>query len=249
MNPFAFKAWNKSKGACCSPSDWLSRNRRFWELLLPIADVDEMLKDTSDEIDWDAHGSRIQRIVHSSWLGRSLFAFALPQILNKCVADAIAECVSTLAENSEISETTYLEARVDAKTKVRAIDDLATLPERREITLVYRGWHLKATVKSVEEQIELVFACHLRAWASRLSLLEVLPGEADLCATDGESMAVTSIADVLLHEARDSRRHLLKVLKTQEIHDGDKIEVQKGDKRPKIKPQSQQIIPNQDLND
>eukprot|EP00971_Amphidinium_carterae_P348704 6490637-Amphidinium_carterae.1 len=135
--------------------------------MLPISDVDEMLSDTTEDIDWDSHADSIQRIVASSWLGKSLFSFALPQILQKKVFEALSVAVATLAKESNVTEAKYLSARLDAKTLIRQIDDLATLPERREIVIVYRGWSLNCWVKSVEEECELRFACHLRAWASR----------------------------------------------------------------------------------
>eukprot|EP00971_Amphidinium_carterae_P005757 114091-Amphidinium_carterae.1 len=137
------EAWNKSKSAACSPSDWLQRNRRLWELLLPISDVEELLADSSDDIDWNGHSDRIQRIVQSSWLGKGLFGFALPQLLQKKIRETLAQEVAALAKTESLTEEKYIEARLAAKKRVREIEDLALLPERREIVLTYRSWSLK----------------------------------------------------------------------------------------------------------
>eukprot|EP00971_Amphidinium_carterae_P015807 312256-Amphidinium_carterae.2 len=220
------KAWQKSKGATCGPAEWLQRNRRMWELLLPVTAVDEILTDTATEIDWDTHTERIQEIVQSAWLGKALFGFALPQIIRKKIHETLRVAVAALAALETIDEEKYLQARVDAKAKVKAIEDLSTLPERREIVVDYRGWPLKTWVKSIEEECELTFACHLRAWATQLSLLPSLPGETELCVEESQNLTVKSIAEILLHDAQASRDHLLKVLKTQNLTDGDKIEVQ-----------------------
>eukprot|EP00971_Amphidinium_carterae_P007635 151029-Amphidinium_carterae.4 len=219
------KAWNKSKGATCGPAEWLRMNRRLWELLLPVAAVEEVLKDNSAEMDWDSHSENIQKVVQSSWLGKSLFGFALPQILRKRIEETLQLAVAELASEEEVTEDSFMQARSDAKAKVKGIDDLSTLPERREVLIHYRGWPLKIWVKSVEEQVEMTFACHLRAWATRLTLLPALPGETELCVEDTETLVVQRIAEILLHDAQASRDHLLKVMQTQNLTDGDKMEV------------------------
>eukprot|EP00971_Amphidinium_carterae_P050987 1003856-Amphidinium_carterae.1 len=147
------EAWTKSKSESCGPKAWLDANERFWKLVLPEKEVMELMGATPP-VDWTKYSEQIDAIVSNSFLGKSLFEFTIPAVVTKLIQTELVKCVDELAKTVAVKEEHVVACRNKEKEAIAKIANVSSLPERRQIIVMYRGWEIPVWVKSVEEQVE-----------------------------------------------------------------------------------------------
>eukprot|EP00971_Amphidinium_carterae_P343577 6483394-Amphidinium_carterae.2 len=218
------EAWCKARSGSYGPRDWLLGHRRLWEIILPVTHVNAILG-AEDSIVWTDHAESIDIIVKSCYLGEALFGFCLPQVLGALIEIELEKVKREIAKCETLDEATYLTFKTTAKAQVRAIGNISSLPERRQVRVQYRNWPVQLWVKSVEEQIDIALHSYVRGVLCHLDYIPALPGEDLLCVAPQEpNFAMKTIAAELWTDAKSARKHFDLVLKATDAQNADLLE-------------------------
>lgn len=146
------------------PAVWLESNMDIWPFVMPEAAVKKLMAATDDS-SWVTLSAEIQKVVASGALGSKLFGFALQLVLCELVEKVIATECENMVGTPPVSNDAYLESVKKAKVGVAAIAGVEALPERRSISLRYRGWPLTLKIQCLAEEINFRHAVALRGLA------------------------------------------------------------------------------------
>eukprot|EP00971_Amphidinium_carterae_P123746 2450856-Amphidinium_carterae.1 len=173
----------------------------------------------AEDVTWPSLKSEVSAIVASSALGKHVFSFVMRGISEALVDDIMKKHIDALKSQSALTEDNIVTCRNTMKTELATVPGLSDLHDRREITLEYRGWKVKAWTKSVEEQVAMRLNTAVRGWLAQLELIPMLPGESVLCATDA-ALSIARVDGILFRDAKVAREHLLMVLRASSVKDG-----------------------------
>jgi hypothetical protein len=142
--------------------------RTFWDLyresarlVLPVADVEVLLNAKGE---WSDVSEHLDRVVAASPLGRKLFGFAYDSILAEKVAKVIQGHLAAL-DRHKVDGPAVEASTVAIKTGIAAIHNVSMLPERRVISLGYRGVQLKVEVSTVHDEVKYRLMAYLKGRA------------------------------------------------------------------------------------
>eukprot|EP00971_Amphidinium_carterae_P004346 86700-Amphidinium_carterae.1 len=158
-------------------------------------------------------------------LGQRLFAWGRQPLLEMDMKRLIQTQLSPLMLVEKLTEEAMLTARAKAVDDINALPEIGNLKEKREIELQYRSWKFKATVKSIEQQVELEMGSLVRGWLSEKGLIRSLPGEDEVCGeTAGLKLAECEAA--LSSDADAAREWLWSNVRAEEgVKNGDQLKV------------------------
>ena len=206
-----------------SPTAWLEQWKAIWPLVLPEAEVQAVLS-LSEEDSWCKAADEIATIINSSVLGEKMFAMAAREVISTQVRGIIAKAVDELSQQSHLGEKDIIASKNACKSSLDNLANIDMLPERRTITLSYRGWDFPWKIRSIEEELDVRFHVALRGWWAELEQMPLLPGEAELCGST-KGLKVKGFERTLTKSAEQARKYISTVIKMQECVDGDAVEV------------------------
>ena len=92
-----------------------------------------------------------------------------------------------------------------ANKAVQELDQLGALPDRREISVLYRGSAIAARMACVAEEVEVRVAAYIRGLAVRVKKLEALACEDELVSDAAEVPDTRDVNPVILVETAAAR--------------------------------------------
>ena len=110
-------------------------------MVMPETAVEKVVAEPES---WSKVEAELQLIVGGSSLGKRLFGFALQLILGESVAKIIARTIDdNLSKPTKIEPEDVLRCKRSANKAVQELDQLDALPDRQEISVLYRGRPLR----------------------------------------------------------------------------------------------------------
>jgi hypothetical protein len=150
----------KSKQMRVKPSEFISCNRPLVMLVLPMKETDALINHVGD---WTEKESEVVTVVNGSNLGRSIFGFAIEQVLGEVVSREITLQIDELLKNAVINAEILASYKRQVVKGLQARPGMDSLSGKRDITISYRGVEFKIKVSSLMEEVEIRFAAHLKS--------------------------------------------------------------------------------------
>ena len=205
-----------------SPTSWLEQWQSLWPLVLPVKEVEAILKLEEGEA-WSKVADAIADVVGSSLLGQKMFIVPAREAIGQQVVDIIEKGIHDLASLLAVNESDVISSKNACKVSISKLANVQMLEERRKIMICYRGWQFPWKIRSFEEEVDLRFHVALRGWWAETSSIPLLPGEGELCAAS-KDLKVTKFDTSLTRAAERCRTYIKTVLKMQECSDGNSAE-------------------------
>ena len=150
-------------------------HRDVWPLVLPPST--QRLLDMKKGDSWAGVSKELSDVVSSSPLGQKLFGFAAAKLIEEDVEKIINEELKTLTKMAKVTELEYAALKRNATEKVMALPNIALLPDRRVVHIMYREVAIELRVSCLAEQIDLSMTSCLRTLAVHADVLSPLPCE------------------------------------------------------------------------
>ena len=178
------------------PAHWLNSHSDVWPLVLPVLQTRTLLSLGEDE-SWNSVAQELRAVTESSMLGKRLFTFAALKAVEESVQAAIEASSKELLALSAISPDALQKVKAVGLEQLKGLVSIDDLPDRREVTVQYRGWPIVLKVSCVAEQLDWALMSALKGEAAAAKSIPWLPAEEWLCPTcDGSKHA--TISDELL---------------------------------------------------
>ena len=190
--------------------------------MLPCKEVEAVLMLGETE-SWCKVSKEISVLVGCGQLGRKMFSVPAREVVGTEILNVITEAIKKLAKSDAAGEKDIIDAKSACKKAVGDLDNIDMLPERRTVTVDYRGWEFPCRVRSWEEEVEIRFHVALRGWWAQLGKIPLLPGEAQLC-EQNPSLNIKTFDGCMFLAAQQARKYMETVLKMQECCDGEAAE-------------------------
>ena len=188
------------------PAHWLNSHSDVWPLVLPVLQTRTLLSLGEDE-SWNSVAKELRAVTESSMLGKRLFTFAALKVVEESVQAAIEASSKELLALSAISPDALQKVKAVGLEQLKGLVSIDDLPDRREVTVQYRGWPIVLKVSCVAEQLDWALMSALRGEAAAAKSIPWLPAEEWLCPTcDGSKHA--TISDELLAKPKAVRELL-----------------------------------------
>ena len=188
------------------PAHWLNSHSEVWPLVLPVLQTRTLLSLGEDE-SWNSVAKELRAVTESSMLGKRLFTFAALKVVEESVQAAIEASSKELLALSAISPDALQKVKAVGLEQLKGLVSIDDLPDRREVTVQYRGWPIVLKVSCVAEQLDWALMSALRGEAAAAKSIPWLPAEEWLCPTcDGSKHA--TISDELLTKPKAVRELL-----------------------------------------
>ena len=144
-------------GNLYGPMKFLEHHSAIWSLVLPRQATEQILAVPSDG-NWETVQDQVQEVVASSMLGKKVFGFAVKQILGSVVSYCIHHHLEQLARKARNTSHDVVQMKKAAMEELSKIPNIASLPDKRVIKLVYREYVCDAKVACTLEEVELAVA-------------------------------------------------------------------------------------------
>eukprot|EP00971_Amphidinium_carterae_P338187 6475424-Amphidinium_carterae.2 len=129
--------------------EWLTNNEHLHKLILPQSALRAVLSLFEDS-PWSDVRAELLDVMQSSMLGRRLFAFAASEGIAAAVDTAIVEEEQKLLKESKITAQVLRTYVTDCVARCERVLGVATLDEKREVTLRYRGQPITVPGRAAE---------------------------------------------------------------------------------------------------
>ena len=220
-SPCDVEAFVATMGTKVGPERWLECNPELWTGLLPGAAVEKVTSLGSEE-SWTKVKDEISTLIASSALGARLFGWCARELCIAELQSVIEKQVTKLLTLASVGNAEVAELMMESKKSLEKVKGLQELPEKREVTIMYRGWKAPRVVRSIHEELELNLVSAARGQAVAMGSLKPLPGERALCkgCKEGE---IAVIKDSYVKHSLNAREYLENVTKSNECKSGEQL--------------------------
>ena len=143
-------------------------------------------------------------VVHGSRVGAKLFACATQQVFGEMITREIKDAVDHLMATVLITAATLTSAQQVVLKKIRSVQGMEAVGERRPINLSYRGRLFSYHTKHLADEIDMSFMAHLKSAAVNCGDLPAVCCEMML-ADGGPPGVPGQIAECVLGRCRAAR--------------------------------------------
>ena len=204
--------WQQCRKENVDADEFWSLFRGPLSLIVKPEDWDVLVSATGA---WSDHEDLLSRTCRATTIGRSVWSWALPKVIEAKIARTISDGVAAL-EKLVLDQKQVQSTMASIVTKIMGFADLDTLPARRHVEISYRKTALMVTVTSYKKQVELAVGAHVKERAVMLGLVkpvlleEILIGEVKM-----ESQHLPKIDEALVAPTRILRQKLEELIPEQ----------------------------------
>ena len=153
-----------------APLEFMELHQDLCKLVLPEA---AMAAVVASQADWGAVSQHLNKLVASSQLGLALFSFAVVDTLATRLSAKITEQLAALDTGALKWEVVNM-LRAKMVQAAEAMENVALMPSRRVVEVVYRGKKFTAKVSSISQQVSLCVAAKWKTVAVQEGSLKQL---------------------------------------------------------------------------
>jgi hypothetical protein len=190
-----------AKSGRTKPSVFCATHSSVLSCLMDPATMGRILGHTGAFKDIEAD---LVEVVHGSRVGAKLFACATQQVFGEMITREISDAIDLLMKTALITATTLTTAQQMVLKKIRSVQGMEAVSDRRPINLSYRGRLFSYHTKHLADEIDMSFMAHLKSSAVNCGDLPAVCCE--LMLADGGPPGVPGqIAECVLGRCRAAR--------------------------------------------
>eukprot|EP00971_Amphidinium_carterae_P186961 3711065-Amphidinium_carterae.2 len=219
------QAYSGTSQTGISPTQWLGANMEAASLVLPADELKTVLA-LESTAELNKHRFSVLKLCESGLLGNRIFGPSARGLTLEDIAEVKKKHAETLSKKSTLSKAVLLTQLALCVEEINTtVAGLALLSRSRSVAVSYQGIEFQVPVKSVAEEVEVMFRALARSWARMADKLTSLPGEADFTSdTSAEALAFEGEIDTsIVAQAGLARQHFATVCRGESELDGQRL--------------------------